>query len=104
GEPGMTGFVTTENGMLAAGTDATAFHEGLQVGPRAGLYRPGVTAYEVLEDAPAAYSEAVANPQHGPGGFPQLYIPEYSRVLRPIRTDLMRNRAVAIAPRKAAGQ
>jgi hypothetical protein len=104
GEPGMTGFATTENGMLAAGTDATAFNEGLQIGPRAGLYRPGVTVYEVLEDTPGAYSEALANAQHGPGGFPQLYIPAYARVLRPIRTDLMGNRVVAIAPHKAVGQ
>jgi len=47
-------------------------------------YRPGVTAYEVIRDTPAAFGRAIANPQHGAGRLPQVVVPEYPNTLRPL--------------------
>lgn len=100
GEPGAGGFFTTGRAVESAGGDATKLFEGLQVAskeiqPGVFTYRPGVTAYEVLEDTPAAFGIVRANPQHGPGGFPQVYVPNFKDTLRPFVSYPLTNR---IAP------
>jgi RHS repeat-associated protein len=104
GEPGVSGFFTTRRALMRAGNDATTLFEGMQVAPRAGLYRPGLTAFKVLEDTPAAFARTFANPQYGLGGLPQIYIRDFARVLRPVESHLLRNRLVAIAKGRVAGQ
>jgi hypothetical protein len=94
GEPGVTGFFTTSSAIRRTDLDATALFEGLQVSPRNGLYRPGVTAFEILEDTPAAFGITRANPKHGKGGLPQLYIPDHSEVTRPVVSYPLNNRVI----------
>lgn len=96
GSPGLTGFFTTERTILQAGGDATVLFEGLQVAPRAGLYRPGVTAFELTQDAEAAFGLVGANPQWGRGGYPQIYLPGAEQKTRPIVTHLLDNRVARI--------
>ena len=97
GEPGVIGFFTTGKSIERAGGDATKLFEGLQVRPLevvpgVGLYRPGVTAYEVLEDSPAAFGIVRANSQYGNGGFPQIYIPDWEQKVKPIVSYPLGNR------------
>lgn len=94
GEPGVTGFFTTSSAIRRTDLDATALFEGLQVAPRNGLYRPGVTAFEILEDTPAAFGITRANTRYGEGGLPQIYIPGHSEVVRPIVSYPLKNRVV----------
>jgi hypothetical protein len=69
GEPGVSGFFTTQRTITTAGGDAKRLFQGLQVAPSdIGLYRPGVTAFEVIDDSPAAFGIVRANPQYGEGG------------------------------------
>lgn len=96
GSPGPTGFFTSERTILLAGGDATVLFEGLQVAPRAGLYRPGVTAYEVTQDVEAAFGLVGANPQWGRGGYPQIYLPNFEQKTRPLVTHLLDNRVARI--------
>lgn len=50
--------------------------------------------YEVTEDIVAGYSRAIANGQHGDGGFGQLFIEEYASVLEFIKSMPLVNRSV----------
>ncbi|MDR3503548.1 MAG: pre-toxin TG domain-containing protein, partial [Legionella sp.] len=92
GEPGVTGFFTTSSAIRRSKLDATALFEGLQVSPRNGLYRPGVTAFEIIEDTPVAFGITRANPQYGVGGLPQLYIPNYANITKPVISYPLSNR------------
>jgi hypothetical protein len=47
-------------------------------------YRPGMTAYVVTADTPGAIALTRANPDHGDGGLPQLYVPAFKSVLEPV--------------------
>ncbi|MGH8493138.1 MAG: hemagglutinin repeat-containing protein [Moraxellaceae bacterium] len=87
GEPGFSGFFTTESGFLRSGGDATRLFEGLQVPPRVSAsgvseFRPGVGAFVVTEDVTAAFGIVRANPQYGAGGLPQVVIPNWTNVTR----------------------
>ena len=93
GVAGESGFFTTARAVVGSGGDATALNQGLQIAPKGGLYRPGVTVYMVTEETPAAFGRALNNPQYGGGGLPQLYIPDYKNALTPIQTNLLNNRA-----------
>jgi len=93
GAPGQTSFHTTASGLSRAGGSSSKLFKGLQVGkagpnrpshPITGKYRPGVTAYEVIKDAPSAFGRTINNPQFGPGKFPQIVVENYSEYLRPI--------------------
>jgi hypothetical protein len=85
GSPGETDFFTTERAVARSGLDARTLFEGLQVAPHpVHGYRPSVVAYEVLEEAPAAFGIVRANPQFGAGGYPQLFIPNWQGRLRPV--------------------
>ncbi|HKO42296.1 MAG TPA: PKD domain-containing protein [Pyrinomonadaceae bacterium] len=96
GEPYVTGFFTSERTIVRAGGDATKLFEGLQVRPYYGQYRNGVTAFEVLEDCPAAAGIVRANPQYGRGGFPQVYVPNWEQKLRPIVSYPLNNRTAPL--------
>lgn len=84
GAPGSSNFFTTGEAMAASGGDAAKMFQGLQVQahPTFG-YRPGMTLYMVTEDTEAAFSQALANPQFGAGGYSQYYIPNTSS-LKPV--------------------
>jgi type VII secretion system ESX-1 substrate len=93
GEPGVTGFATSAKGAAAAGNDAAVLNKGLQIAPHAGTFRPGLTEFRLTKDVEAAKSIALANPQFGPGGIEQFYIPNFGEVTEPIVSTIMRNRA-----------
>jgi hypothetical protein len=85
GAPGQSAFYTTGSAVERAGGSASRLFQGTQVSPHPSLgYRPGVTAYEVIKDAPAAFGRSLANPQYGAGRLPQIVVPEYENVLRPL--------------------
>jgi hypothetical protein len=86
GTPGVSGFFTTAKSVARSGQDATVLFQGLQTAPQAstGAYRPAVTAFEVVEDAPGAFGIVRANPQWGVGGYPQVYVPDWQSKLRPV--------------------
>ena len=93
GAPGQSNFYTTASGVRRANGSSSSLFQGLQVGkapphipshPITGRYRPGVTAYEVTQDLPAAFGRTLNNPQFGRGRFPQIVIENYQDYLRPI--------------------
>jgi filamentous hemagglutinin len=88
--PGQSPYYTTFD--MFANMDGTAqdFYRKLQIGPNLTNpayppYRNGVTIYEVVTDSTKAASGiTLANPQFGPGGALQLFIPDYDRALTPV--------------------
>ena len=91
GYPWPTEYFTTSDGVALADGDATKLYEGVQVAPHAGSYRPQVRAYTVTQKTTAAYGLTDANPQHGSGGLPQLFIPNWRQVLKPGEITDMQN-------------
>lgn len=93
GTPGQTNFYTTTADIMSTGTDATKIFTGLQVAIPEGYnsYRPGMTMYRVPYDMNVAVSQSLANPQYGPGGLTQFYIPDYTN-LEPVLTIILTNR------------
>ena len=90
GAPGSSAFYTTGSAIRRAGDSATDIFQGLQVAPHPiHGYRPGMTAYEVMDDIPAAFGRTSANPQNGAGGLPQIVIPNWQSSLRPIHTEIL---------------
>ncbi len=93
GAPGQSNFYTTEEMMQLVGNDATKLNQGLQIGKGSySHYRPGMTQYEVTQDIIVGSSKALANPQYGPGGFAQYFIPNFNEALKPIQSIIMTNR------------
>ncbi len=87
GAPGQTAFYTTESALVRASGSRTALAQGLQIAPHPSLgYRPGVTAYEVIQETPAAFGRALANPQFGSGRLPQVVVPDFDNALSPLYT------------------
>jgi hypothetical protein len=85
GAPGQSNFYTTASGLRRAGGSSENLFSGLQVAPHPVFgYRPGVTAYQVLTDTPAAFGLTIANSHLGRGGLPQIVIQNYQDVLRPL--------------------
>jgi hypothetical protein len=88
--PGQSEFYTTLDGFNATDGTAEDYYQNLQIGPNTTNpnyppYRSGVTIYQVNTDnVPAAMGNALANPQFGPGGAPQLFIPGYKDALTPV--------------------
>jgi hypothetical protein len=89
GEPGITGFATSDEAASAVGNDAVALNEGLQIASRSGSYRPNPAAFRITQDTQAARSTALANPQYGAGGLEQYYIPNLEDVATRVGTRLM---------------
>jgi len=94
GEPGVSGFFASDAAAASVGHDATALNEGLQIAPRAGMYRPGLTAFRLTQDVEVGRSVALANPQFGPGGLEQYYIPNWADVTEPVVSRIMMNRVI----------
>ena len=87
--PGQSPYYTTLSGFESTGGTAKGFYEGLQIQPNLtnpaySLYRSGVTIYQVGSDTSAATGSALANPQFGPGGVAQVFIPNYQNSLTPL--------------------
>jgi RHS repeat-associated protein len=101
GEPNPSGFFTTERAVLRSGGDASRLFQGLQVRPfevEPGVwkYRPGVTAFELLEDTPAAFGIVKANTSLGAGRYPQIYLlPGWESKVRPLVTYRLTNTLAA---------
>ncbi|MGE3298671.1 MAG: RHS repeat domain-containing protein, partial [Porticoccaceae bacterium] len=96
GLPGMSGFLTSESSFARVGDDATALFGGLQVGARkdknTGItsFRNNVGIFEIISEQRAALGITRANPQFGPGGTFQVFLPDVQ-----LEVDNMR-RAAAI--------
>ena len=90
GEPGVSGFFASDSAAASVGHDATALNQGLQIAPRNGAFRPGLTEFELTSDVTVGRSIASANPQFGPGGLEQFYIPNWQDVTSPIVSRLMK--------------
>ncbi|MGJ0635961.1 RHS repeat-associated core domain-containing protein [Xenorhabdus bovienii] len=85
GAPGQGSFYTTVRAVERSGYSKEGVFKGLQVIPHKDFgYRPGMTAYRVLEDTPAAFGIVRANPHAGPGGLPQIVIEKYDGILEPL--------------------
>jgi len=94
GTPGQSEFYTTKSALNRSDFSSGKLFDGLQVAPgnpayvpvhsTTGLNRPGVTAYEVTSDIPAAFGRTLANPGQGSGGLPQIVIENYQDFLKPI--------------------
>ena len=90
GARGQSAFYTTGGAFRRVGDSAAELWQGLQVQPhRTFGYRGSITAYEVIEDVPAAFGRALENGQFGPGRLPQIVVPEFQKFLRPIHTSLL---------------
>ncbi len=85
GAPSQGSFYTTVRAVERSGYSKEGVFKGLQVIPHKDFgYRPGMTAYRVLEDTPAAFGIVRANPHAGPGGLPQIVIEKYDGILEPL--------------------
>jgi hypothetical protein len=91
GTPGQSEFYTTKTAFNRCPKKGDIVGRRLQVEPhRKYGYRKEMTAYEVIEDAPAARSVAKANPQFGEGGLAQVYVPDYQTKLKPLYKVILR--------------
>ena len=83
GLPGQSAFYTTQGAFRRAGGSAQALTNGLQM-RKHGTHgiRTRFAAYEVLQDTPAAFGLAIANPIHGTGWMPQVVVPSFQSTLR----------------------
>jgi hypothetical protein len=82
GWPGPGQFVVPRHVVDELGGDARRYYEGVQVQSRVmtdggpATYRGQMRTYEVLEPLPLGVSVARNNPQFGPGGLPQYFLPD----------------------------
>lgn len=79
GVPGQSNFYTTLSGFNRV-RDIDALWNGLQVEKFDGVFRSEMGLYQVQGNIPAAFGSAYANPLHGVGGLPQIFIPEYGNL------------------------
>jgi hypothetical protein len=83
GYPGQSAFYTTASALRKAGYGATRLFDGLQVVAHESKgMRKRAAAFEVIDDTPAAFSLALANPNHGHGWLAQVVVPSYETSLR----------------------
>jgi hypothetical protein len=86
GDPGQSSYHMPASALRRANGSRSQLFQGLQVQPHPKFgYRPAVRAYEVTQDTPAAFGITRANPQHGAGGLPQIFVPDYSN-FKPLAT------------------
>lgn len=81
GFSGTGPFSVPEASMIPGGSAATHY-EGVQVGlssnPNFPNLRPDGITWQANVDLPYATSNAVANPQFGGGGTPQIFVPDFN--------------------------
>ena len=71
-------FVVPRSALDDIGTDAVRYNEGLQIKPYHGTYRDETTIVRVEQPMDVAVAYTRANPQYGPGGIRQIFIPDDS--------------------------
>jgi hypothetical protein len=71
-------FVVPRSVLDDVGTDAVRYNEGLQIKPYHGTYRDETTIVRVEAPMDVAVAYTKANPQYGPGGMRQIFIPDGS--------------------------
>jgi hypothetical protein len=71
-------FVVPRSVLDDVGTDAVRYNEGLQIKPYHGSYRDETTVVRVEQPMDVAVAYTKANPQYGPGGMRQIFIPDES--------------------------
>ena len=92
GAPGESPFFTTGQAVATSGGQSATLFQSLQVAPHPTLgYRPGVTLYLVTDETPAATASTTANPQFGPGGAQQFFIPDRGN-LQPVLSIPLRKK------------
>ena len=75
GTPGNSNFYTTLGGVMRSEGSTIKLWEGLQVQRNIKFgYRTKLNIYRVKSNMPAAMGSTSANPSHGPGGLPQLFL------------------------------
>jgi hypothetical protein len=81
----MTGFGVPEgqlhDGWQEVALNGMRYNEGTQVAPKDGGYRPYLYCYEFQTDMPVATGTATENTRHGAGGTPQMFVPEFQRIM-----------------------
>ncbi len=86
GVPGQSAFYTDFATVRASGLNAQSLFESTQVAPHPVYgYRPAVQAYRVTSELSVPGGSALNNPAFGTGGGTQFYLPNYNKVLVPIR-------------------
>jgi hypothetical protein len=77
----FSGFAVPRPVADAVGGNARELFEGVQVAPHHGLYRDELTVFRAREDLDVAVAIARNNPQFGPGGLRQVFIPDMQQLV-----------------------
>ena len=77
----FSGFAVPRSVADDAGGNARELFEGVQVQPYHGSYRDEVTVLRARGDIDVAVGIARNNPQFGPGGMRQVYLPDMQRLV-----------------------
>jgi uncharacterized protein YukE len=77
----FTGFAVPRSVADDVGGNARELFEGVQVQPYHGSYRDEVTVLRARTDVDVAVGTARSNPQFGPGGLRQVYVPDMQRLV-----------------------
>lgn len=86
GVPGQTAYYTDLATVKASRLNQRSLFESLQVKPHPEKgYRPAIQAYRVSTEIRVPGGSALNNPTVGIGGGGQYFIPNYDKVLTPIR-------------------
>ena len=87
GEPFPTGYMVSEKTITDVGNNATKLFEGVQVKPYyvrgmdSAEYRKIMGAYKFNEDINLATGITLSNPQFGPGGLTQYFVPDFQEAV-----------------------
>jgi hypothetical protein len=90
GYPFPSGYMTTDRAISRVNNDAQKLFRGLQVAPyrpttedqmHLSGYRKEMMPYEMVDDIPAAFGITRANPGLGEGGLPQIFVPDFKKLL-----------------------
>jgi len=86
GVPGQSAYYTDLATVKASRLNQRSLFESLQVAPHPERgYRPAIQAYRVSTEISVPGGRALSNPSYGVGGGGQYFIPNYDKVLIPIR-------------------
>ena len=77
----FSGFAVPRSVLDDVGGNARELFEGVQVQPHRGAYRDEVTVFRATQDIDVAVGMARNNPQFGPGGLRQIFLPDMQRLI-----------------------
>ena len=97
----FSGFAVPRPVVDDVAGNARELFEGVQVAPRHGVYRDEVTVFRAREDLEVAVGIARNNPQFGPGGFRQVFIPDMQRLVDDGILEVTERRALHSLPARA---